>query len=142
MATKKEAPSAVPEVLDFLEAQERLDNFKKQHEAVFKELEEIASEYNQKLEAADKVCRSKAISCGPFDLYQKQTTYDAKVLYDALGRERFLQVGGKVEQKISYEVDKSKIEASISKNLIPSDVVESFRKESPRFHKPPKIEVP
>lgn len=140
-APDKTAPSQVQEVMDFMEAEERLSEFKQQHGDMFKQFEELAADYNQKLEAAEKVCRSKQISCGPFDLYQTQTTYDAKVLFDSLGRERFIQVGGVMNTITSYEVDKTRIEASISKSLIPSDVVEIFKKTSPRFHKPSKMEI-
>lgn len=136
------APSQVPEVLDFMEAQDRLDEFKKKHADILVELDAIAEDYNQKLEAADKAVRARAATCGPFENYQTVTSYDAKALFELLGKEKFIQVGGKLGTETTYNVDKARIEASISKNLIPADVIERFKKESPRYHKPEKIILP
>lgn len=135
----KKPPNEVREVMEFLEAMERLEQFRMQHATVFAEYERLAADYNQKLEAADKEVRAQQVTCGPFDLYQFATSYDAKVLYDLIGRDQFLRVGGSEKRETTYQIDKTKVEIAIQQNVIPKDVVDVFKKVSPRYHKPEKI---
>lgn len=132
----------VPEVQEFLDVEQELNSFREQHTDVFEKFDELAAEYNQKLEAADKVVRAKKVSCGPWDLYQEQLRYDAKILFESVGRERFINVGGTMETQTVYGVEKTRIEASIKQGLIPTDVTNQFRKVSARFHKPNKVDLP
>lgn len=129
----------VPEVGAFIDTLAQLELFKAQHSGVFEQYEQIVHEYNQRLEAADKKCRQLGVGCGPFDLYQSSTTYDPKALYDAIGHDRFLQVGGSVHTEKVYKIDKAMVEVKISQNFIPAEAVEAFKKESPRYHKPEKV---
>jgi len=137
--TKILQPSEVPEVSSFIETLSQLEAFKAQHGNVFDQYEQLVHEYNQRLEAADKTCRQLGISCGPFDLYNYSTSYDPKALYDAVGHDRFLQVGGSVHTEKVYKVDKAKVEVAIQQNHIPLEAVESFKKVSPRYHMPDKV---
>lgn len=139
---KKLDPSEIVEVQEFIAAEHELSTFREEHSAVFEKFDELAVNYNQKLEAADKVVRAKQVSCGPWDLYQEQVKYDAKILFESVGRERFISVGGTMETQTIYGVDKSRIEASINQGLIPTDVAAQFRSVSPRFHKPNKVDLP
>ena len=76
------------------------------------------------------------MSCGPFVLASKVIKYDAEHLYEALGREEFLQAGGTFETITRYGVDKGKFEAMVSKGLIPESVVEEVRTTELRYKKP------
>jgi len=142
MAIKKTSPSEVREVAEFQEAEERLKAFKEKNTRVFEQAEGLVAEYNQKLEAAEKAVRQRGISCGPFDLYQWQTTYDAKALYDAVGREKFIQMGGILSTQTVYDVDKGRVRSAVDSGQVPEDVVGVFVKNSPRYHKPDKISMP
>lgn len=135
------SPEQVPEVENFLHAQERLEHLRQQYPQVFQELQAIAEEYNARLEEADKAVRGKQISCGPFDLYQTQTTYDAEKLFEEMGRENFLKVGGSLKTVTEYTVDKGRVDAAIAANIIPQEVVKIFTKTTPKFHKPDKISI-
>lgn len=140
MTQNKSLPeTAIPEVAAFLEAKERLDRLREAYPEVFEQLSELKDEYNSRLEAADKAVRARKISCGPFVKYQEQTKYDAEKLYDALGREKFLEVGGKTSTVTTYEVDRARLEAHIASGTIDKEVVEDVREVSPRYKKPEKI---
>lgn len=143
---KKKAPtvdiSEIPEVIEFVDAQEELQLFQQEHAAIFTKLAQLADRYNTSLEQADKVCRARGVSCGPFDLYQFSTKYDAEALYNAVGRDKFLELGGKIEQVTQYAVDKGKLEASIAQRKVEGDIVDRVRKETPNYHKPEKVTLP
>jgi hypothetical protein len=79
------------------------------------------------------------VSCGSWELYQKQTTYDADALYDALGMEKFMAVGGTLNTVTKRDIDKTKFKAAIARNDVPPEVVESISKISPRYHAPKKL---
>lgn len=133
---------AIPEVVNFVDAQEALKEFREEHADVFAQLDQLVDRYNTSLEQAEKVCRAKAVSCGPFNLYQFTTKYDAEALYNAVGRDRFLELGGKIETITKYEVDRGKLEASIAQNKLDTGVVDRVRKETANFHKPDKVNLP
>jgi hypothetical protein len=131
--------SEVPEVSAFVETLAQLEAFKTQNSMVFDQYEQIVGEYNQKLEAAEKMVRQLGVSCGPFDLYQFNTSYDPKALYDTVGHDRFLQVGGSVHTEKVYKVDKAKVEVAIQQGRVPPEAIEAFKTVSPRYHKPNKV---
>lgn len=139
---KSAQPQEFPEVIAFLEAYERLQEFKVANAAFYRQLEQLSSQYNDALENAEKAVRSKQVCCGPFDLYQFAVKYDSQRLYEELGREDFLKVGGKIETTTTYSVDKAALEMNISRNLVPQEVVEVVVKSTPNYHKPDKVVLP
>lgn len=134
--------SAIPEVVEFLDAQDAILAFKESNAPVFEQLAELVDRYNTSLEQADKVCRAKQVGCGPFDLYQFSTKYNAEALYNAVGRDKFLELGGKIETQTVYDVDKGRLEAMAAQRKVPEEVISQVRKETPAYHKPPKLVVP
>lgn len=140
MKAKRVPETQVPEVQAFLEAREKVERLKEAYPEVFEQLSHLQQEYNAALEAADKAVRAKKISCGPFDCYQMQTKYNAERLFEELGRDEFLKVGGTIKTVTQYDVDKNKLEAHITSGVIPDEVVGAVRDVSPRYKKPDKIE--
>jgi hypothetical protein len=129
----------IPEVAEFEQAREAVEAFRRAYPQVFEQYGELVDIYNSRLEAADKVVRSREVSCGSWELYQKQTTYDADALYDALGMEKFMAVGGTLNTVTKRDIDKTKFKAAIARNDVPPEVVESISKISPRYHAPKKL---
>lgn len=129
----------VPEVQHFMEVQSKIERLKEAYPEVFEKLGELAADYNQALEAADKVLRAKKASCGPFTLSSVAVTYDAEKLHEELGRAEFLKVGGQIKTVTKYDVDKAKFEAHSTSGIVPNEVIESVRTVSPRYKKPEKI---
>jgi hypothetical protein len=141
MSQKSLPETEIPEVAAFTEVQRKLNSLKEAYPEVFEHLDSLKEEYNAALEAADKAVRGRRVSCGPFVMYQTQTKYDAEKLYDAVGRDRFLEVGGKMSTITTYEVDRAKLEAHIAAGTIDTETVGSVREVSPRYRKPEKLAV-
>lgn len=139
---KTVAEENIPEVIEFLNAKDALESFMAENASIFATFRELSERYNSTLEAADKTCRSAKVKCGPFELYAFAEKYDAEGLYNAIGRDKFLEVGGRIEQVPKYSVDSKRLEASIAKNLIPEDVVEQVHKVTPNYHKPDPVKLP
>jgi hypothetical protein len=129
------------EVLRFEASKERLESYKAQHPKIFAELERIQEEYNTALEAADKAVREKNISAGDWQIYQVQTKIDADKLYEELGEADFLRVGGVVETKTVYSIDRAKFATLEKSGGIPQEVLDAAVKKSPRYHAPEKIRL-
>lgn len=130
----------IPEVMAFLEAKDSLQQLREDHPQVFEALDSLVMDYNTLLEAADKVVKAKGVSCGPFHLISSSNSYDPEKLYDSLGHERFLEVGGKMTTVTQYEVDKAKLEAFIAAGTLDKATLEEVRTITPRYKKPKKIE--
>ncbi len=135
-------PREVPEVVEFLDAQDAIQAFKAEHPEVFEQLSQLVERYNTALEQADKACRSREVSSGPFNLYQFTTKYNAEALFNAVGRDAFLAMGGKLETVTQFSVDRGRLEACIAQGKLPNEVVAHVRKETPNFHEPDKLAVP
>jgi hypothetical protein len=135
-------PSEVGAVEEYILAREALDKFMEEFQEIFDIYKDMAEHVNDAMERADKDVRARNVSCGPWDKYQVQTKYDAKALYEAMGRDDFLAVGGKVSTVSKYDVDKAKVNASIDRGLIPPEVAAEIRIKSPRYKAPKEIGLP
>lgn len=132
---------SIPEVAAYQDAKARYDAFRAANPEFFQYLDALQEELNQKLQAADKTVRARNVSCGDFELYQFQTKYNAEELLQALGRDRFLQVGGTMTTQTVYGVESARVDAAIACGDIPAEVAERVRIKSPRFHKPDPLVV-
>jgi len=147
MAKKKEqryndkAVEEVPEVAAYQEVKTRYDAFRAANPEFFNFLDALEEELNTKLEDAEKATRAQNISCGDFQLYQFQMKYKAEELLQAVGRDKFLQVGGTVTTQTVYSVNKARVDAAIANGSIPADTAERIRVQAPRFHKPSKLVI-
>lgn len=131
-----------PEVIEFLQAQATIQEFKQEHPEVFETFEQLVEAYNTKLEAAEKVCRAAEVNCGPFDLYQYNTKYNAQALFNAVGRDKFLELGGTTGTQTTYDIDKARFEAAVGAKKVSKEIVAEVRKETPNYHKPERLVVP
>ena len=138
----KVEPETIPEVVDFIDADAALREFKEEHGELFEQLALLSERRNAALEQAEKVCRAREVSCGPFNLYQFAVKYDATALFDLVGRTKFLELGGSINSVPEYTIDKGRLEAVIAQGKLPDDVVKAVRKETPNFHKPEKLVLP
>lgn len=132
----------IPEVLSFMNAKERLDEFKAKHERIFKQLAELAEDYNTKRQDADKKVRILDVSCGPWERFQVAVTYDVEKLYESVGKEQFIKLGGKLKTITVPEMEKDVAKTIIAKKMIPPKVIEAVEKSTPKYHSPDPIVVP
>ena len=139
---KKLTVEEVPEVAAFLDVQRRYEEFKQANEAFFKYLGALATEYNEKLVEAERVVKAKQVSCGPFEIYQTATSYDAEEMFTILGRDEFLNCGGIEEKVTKRTVDKARVEMHIGSGRIQKDAADVIKKVSGRYRRLPGVEVP
>lgn len=141
-AVKTVPIESIPAVVEFVNARDAIQEFKEEHAEVFEQLEQLTEQYNTTLEQAVQSCRAQKVGCGPIVLKHFATKYDAEALYNAVGRDKFLELGGKLATQTVYDLDKGRLEACIAQNKLPKDVVETVRKESANFSKPEPLVVP
>ena len=130
-------PEEIPEVREYLETVETIEVFRREHKKVFEQYDELIEQHNQRLEAADKTVRAREISSGPFVRTREQPIYDAKAFYDAVGQDKFLNHGGRINTVVQYEIDKEKVGRDIAAGKIDPHVVDIFRTLRP-YYKTPK----
>lgn len=133
--------SQVPEVKAYQDAVDLLQEFKRQHANVFQTYFKLLEDRNQKMQLADKAVRAQGISCGDWERYQDQTKYNPQALYEALGRDGFLNVGGALQTVTTFSVDKSKLEAAAARGEVPPGVMEQVKTISPRYHAPKETDL-
>jgi hypothetical protein len=132
----------IPEVLEFLDANERLEEFKARNPELLSQLAILIEDYNNAMENADKAVRAKGVNCGPWEQLTPSVKYDGEKLYSAVGREDFVRLGGVVRQINDYVIDKGVIEAAISANRLPQQIVELVRTVGRKYKSLPKGQLP
>jgi hypothetical protein len=132
----------IPEVEAFSDVQMRLQAFRSANKAFFEYLDALSEEYNQKLEAADKAVRSRRASCGDFHLYQLQKKFDPELIFQSMGQIKFLEVGGVINTRTFYELDKTRFASALAGNLIPKELVAVAVTDEPKYHTPKKALLP
>jgi hypothetical protein len=132
----------IPEVIDFLDAQTRLEEFRARNPQLMDEYEALLNDYNTAREAADKAVRGREVNCGPWQQLTPTVTYSGEKLYSAVGREDFVRLGGIVRTVTEYVIDKDAIEAAISANKMPKEVVEVVRHVMRKYKQIPKGQLP
>jgi hypothetical protein len=134
---KNEVPvDSIPEVKAYEDAKEMLEAYISSKQTIFTTYFQLMDTLRQKRQAADQVVRAREVSCGDWDLYQFQTKVDAEIMYNALGMEAFLRLGGSTETQTIYDADKAKIEAAVSRGDISKELGEKILVRSPRYHAP------
>lgn len=138
--TMKKVPiSDIPEVQEFVDLDTELQQFKAAHHDVFMPYADLVDRRNTALEAAEKVVRSRGVTCGPFINHSTRVTYNAEKMIEELGEDLFFELGGQIVQKPEYTIDKEALEKAIATKKIPAESLEYFRTESPAYRKPKPI---
>ncbi len=136
--------SEIPEVAEFEEADHMLRTFMEEHKDVFHRYEQLAGQYNQRRQAADKAVRAADVTCGPWNRFSQQIKINWKGLYDYLGgdKEKFMSVGGSISRVTQYTGSREELEVRIASGEIPEEEAEAFRTISGRYKKPDAITLP
>lgn len=134
--------STTTKVNAFLEAEKKLKAFKEANKKIFQQLDSIVEEYNAALEDADKEVRALGISVGPFSVMGVQTTIDVDILYDEMGPEGFLKVGGIVQQRQVLDIDKTKFQTYVNSGAIDPEILSACYSKKNKYRTPKKIDIP
>lgn len=132
----QEELDAIKAVREYENAVKVLDLFKIENSAVFKMFSELADEVEQKRQVADQTIRGTKASFGPWELFSEQRKYKPQELYNLVGEQMFLALGGRLVQTQTYEIDKEKVELAISSKQIPEEIVPSIREITPKYRSP------
>ena len=144
MATKKrtyptKTPDEIPEVKEYETALKVLRMHEEDHAEVFSAHRELAEEVNQKLQKADAAVRAKGVNCGDFRISSVAVKYDVERLFQIIGKEAFLELGGASQTRVSWDLDKAKLELAAETGKIPTDVVEAIRTITMRYSVPKPV---
>ena len=134
--------TAIPEVERYQIAKQRLNEFREANAPFFEAFAQLAHEYNEAVDEAERVVKSKKVSCGDFEIYQDATTFDPDAALELLGRKRFLECGGKEETVRKLSIDKKRMTMAIEANVIDPESAKLIRKVSPRYRKKGRVELP
>lgn len=129
-------------VREFLAIEEQIQSFKANHYEVFQEFAHLLQRRNDALEDAEKEVRASNINCGPFVSCGVQTRVDVDQLYEELGEEGFMEVGGTVETKRVLGLNREKFDALVANNKVPEEVVDLCCASTTKYRAPHKIEMP
>jgi hypothetical protein len=136
----------VAEVAEYMIADQELtefiEDFKERHPGALEALEQLAERRNAVLEAAKKAVKARQMPCGPFEVHNVSTIYDADVLFNAVGEELFKTYGGSVETKTELKIDGKRFEAAVTFRKLTPELVEAVRKTRVAFKDIPKTWVP
>jgi hypothetical protein len=137
MARRNEVPiNSIPEVDALEQTKQRIKKFMEDNAQFFEWWKELAEEYNDRLQAAEKAVRARQVSCGDIELGSFQTKYDWDYMYERYGRDEFLERGGKLETVQVKSGDKKRVDLQIESGKIAKEDAEHIRKQSPKFTVP------
>ena len=132
----------IPEVLDYMDARERLETFRLTHAKVMEEYAGLCDQYNTTLQAADKAVRERRVSCGPFEQLSPMVKVHGDRLYNAVGRVEFLKLGGTITTVPTYAIDRKIFEAAVARKAVPDEIVPLVREVIVKYKTIPKAVLP
>ena len=135
-------PESLRKVRAYMEAHDRVQQFKEQHFEIFQQFAHLLRQYNDALEDAEKEVRARGINCGPFTVCGEMVRIDVEKLYDELGEEDFLKSGGSMETKRVLSINRKKFEALVDSGAIPKEVAETCFTRTLKYKAPNKAEMP
>lgn len=125
----------------FLSALNKLEDFKNAHRSVFNSLEQLVDEYNEARASLERLAREKGTTVGPFRLLRSIQKVNAEKAYDLLTPEEFEKVGGRIETKRVYEIDKQKFNKAVALGSISKDVASEINSFVHHFSKVKEFDV-
>jgi len=132
----------VPEVLEYEQTKAALHQFLEQNQPVFDSYQQLVEMYNTALEAANKSVRALGVSCGDFDLYQRNDKVDEEALHNAVSREDFLSMGGSVIMTRKVKVDKKRFMTRHAQGEVAQELYDAVVSYEDKYHAPNKLVGP
>lgn len=129
-------PDEIPEVQAYEDAKAMYESFKAMNLPVVEKLREFLEHMNQTREAAEKAVRSAGVSCGEFDLYQQVDKVDGDNVLNAVGREKFIAIGGTVKQKNEAKIGVKQLKTALARGEITRELYDEVVKVENRYHVP------
>jgi hypothetical protein len=137
-----ESPVNIPEVMEFQNARDYLNQFLQANTSVIEQLRQYIDHYNQTREAAEKVVRARGVTCGDFEIRSQAFKVDSEKLLNAIGREAFIQAGGTLKRKAEAKIDYKQLEIAMAKGQISQEIFNEVTKREDRYHIPSPLYSP
>lgn len=131
-----EEQAAVSAVKEYQTAEKTIELFKQDNQQLMTEYLELLEEKEQKRQVADKLIRALDVSFGPWDRYSERTTYNADMLCQLIGKQKFMELGGVESTAVVYSIDGQKVELAIASGAIPKEVVPEVKTVTSSYHTP------
>lgn len=127
---------AIKAIKSYETTERKISLFESENGEVFKTYDAMLDELERKRQVADAKIRATDATFGPWERFSEQKNYDTTALYDLIGKERFLALGGTVTEMPVIELERDKLELAIAEKEISKSVVSAILKITPKYRAP------
>lgn len=120
---------------------ERFEKAQEALELALEPLQSIIEEYNAALEEVDGAVRARGISVGDFRIIRAFDEYNADKLYELVGKDKFLELGGAETLTRKLSIDKVKLRSFIEAGKLQPEIVEQIRTTQRQFSTPKPLKL-
>lgn len=127
---------AIEAIKEYEVAERVLDMFKIENSAIMKTYGELLEELEQKRQVADARIRATDASYGKWERFSEQKKYFPDKVYEIVGKDKFLEMGGSISSQPVYSIDPKKIDLAIADGTIPEAGAEHVKKVTSKYRSP------
>jgi len=120
------------------------DRFERAQEALEEALgplQPLIEEYNASLEEVEGAVRARGISIGDFKVVREFDEFNADKLFELVGRDKFLELGGAEIAISKRSVDKVKLRSFIAAGKLPKAVVDQIFTRQRQYSTPKPLKL-
>lgn len=133
--------SAKPPRTSSLKEFERFERAQEALEEALNPLQPLIEEYNAALEEVDGAVRARGISVGDFKIVREFDEYNADKLYELVGKDRFLELGGTETLSRKLSIDKTKLRSFIAAGKIPQLIIDQIQTRQRQYSTPKPLKL-
>jgi nicotinic acid mononucleotide adenylyltransferase len=120
---------------------ERFERAQEALEEALNPLQPLIEEYNAALEEVDGAVRARGISVGDFKIVREFDEYNADKLYELVGKDKFLELGGTESQIRKLSIDKTKLRSFIAAGKLPKAIVDQIQTRQRQYSTPKPLKL-
>lgn len=120
---------------------ERFERAQEALEEALNPLQPLIEEYNAALEEVDGAVRARGISVGDFKIVREFDEYNADKLYELVGKDRFLELGGTETLSRKLSIDKTKLRSFIAAGKIPQLIIDQIQTRQRQYSTPKPLKL-
>lgn len=136
---KQDDGTLLPEVKRYLEAEQRIQEFRRENYEFFVLYDELRETLARTRQAAEKAVRLSGVSSGPFRRTSRVRQVNIENALNLLGEERFLQIGGTVSREVVYSLSVESLDFALSEAKLTKEEYDELISYSNRFSMPKDI---
>jgi nicotinic acid mononucleotide adenylyltransferase len=120
---------------------ERFERAQEALEEALNPLQPLIEEYNAALEEVDGAVRARGISVGDFKIVREFDEYNADKLYELVGKDKFLELGGTESQIRKLSIDKTKLRSFIAAGKLPQPIIDQIQTRQRQYSTPKPLKL-